>query len=91
MNFGTITRAQLEAKDPVLREYERLAARYDHRWSFYVEATIREMLRHLAPRPGDKVLDVGCGTGALLQALSPSFPGVVLAGVDLSSEMRGVA
>ena len=85
-----VTRSR-QAKDPVLREYDRLAARYDRRWSFYVDATIREMLRRLAPRPGDKVLDVGCGTGALLQALSLSFPGVVLAGVDLSSEMLGVA
>ncbi len=61
-------------EDPVIKEYSRLAARYDRRWSFYIEATIRETLRRLDIGSTDSVLDVGCGTGALLQVLSLSFP-----------------
>jgi ubiquinone/menaquinone biosynthesis C-methylase UbiE len=77
--------------DAVAREYARLAARYDHRWSFYVEATVAETLKRLEARPGDKVLDAGCGTGALLHALSSKQPKLELAGLDLSPEMLDVA
>jgi ubiquinone/menaquinone biosynthesis C-methylase UbiE len=68
-------------------EYARLARRYDSRWSSYVEATIRGTMAHLEPRPGERALDVGCGTGALLAALSLACPGVILAGIDPSREM----
>lgn len=81
--------------DPVLREYARLAARYDRRWTFYIEATLRETLTRLDAGPGDRILDVGCGTGALLHALSVSSspcsaPGR-LTGIDPSREMLEVA
>ncbi len=33
----------------VLKEYARLARRYDWRWSFYIEAGVKEMLRVLRP------------------------------------------
>ncbi|MFQ5776324.1 MAG: class I SAM-dependent methyltransferase [Kiloniellaceae bacterium] len=78
-------------EDPVRREYARLAGRYDFRWSSYVEATIGETLKRLDPRPRDKILDVGCGTGALLESLLRAFPEVALAGIDLSPEMLSVA
>ena len=76
---------------PLRREYSRLASRYDTRWKFYVEASIQETLRRLHVAPGDRVLDVGCGTGALLEALSLAAPRAKLAGVDLSEEMLEVA
>jgi ubiquinone/menaquinone biosynthesis C-methylase UbiE len=76
--------------DPVLREYARLAPEYDRRWSAYVGATIRETLRRLAARPGERVLDVGCGTGTLLQELA-AVPDVRLVGIDPSAEMLAIA
>ena len=42
-------------------------------------------------RPGHRVLDVGCGTGALLAALAARVPGVALAGADPSEGMLAVA
>ncbi|HSS77791.1 MAG TPA: methyltransferase domain-containing protein, partial [Thermoanaerobaculia bacterium] len=41
--------------------------------------------------PGDQLLDVGCGTGALLERLSRSHPAAHLYGVDPVSEMLAVA
>lgn len=78
------------------REYERLAARYDRRWAFYVGATVRETLRRMPGEPGPRLLDVGCGTGAFLHAVRAAHAEVRLAelrlaGVDLSPAMLAVA
>jgi len=78
-------------KHPVLEEYARLAPTYDTKWSFYVETTTRETLARLSLRSTDRLLDVGCGTGALLERLSRSHPAALLSGVDPVLEMLAVA
>lgn len=83
--------SQPEESDPVIAEYSRLAQEYDRKWAFYIEATTRETLRRLSIRPKDRVLDVGCGTGALLQQLRIAYPAAQLAGVDPVPEMLEVA
>lgn len=77
--------------DPLRREYARIASEYDSRWKFYVEASIRETLSRMEVGAGEQVLDVGCGTGALLEALSRDAPQAKLSGVDLSEEMLDMA
>lgn len=42
-----------------------------------------------APRPGARALDVGCGTGTLLEALSGS--GIEVVGADISAQMAAAA
>lgn len=41
--------------------------------------------------PSARVLDIGCGTGALLQALRRRYPQTELTGIDTSAEMLAVA
>ena len=78
-------------KEPVIREYAELAAEYDRRWAFYINATLRGTLKRLDIKPTDRLLDIGCGTGSLLQAISIKYPSVNLVGLDLCKEMLTVA
>lgn len=75
----------------LLKEYARLAAVYDDRWSSYVAATVARTIARLAPRGHERILDVGCGTGTLLGALAASSPDLGLSGIDPSPEMLAVA
>tara|TARA_R110001599_G_C12011643_1_gene638070 strand:+ start:121 stop:765 length:645 start_codon:yes stop_codon:yes gene_type:complete len=80
-----------EVQDPVVEEYSRNAKVYDTKWSFYVEATIRETMSRFSLRPTDRLLDVGCGTGALLHRLSATYPGAQLSGVEPVPKMLAIA
>lgn len=75
----------------LISEYSRTAETYEDRWFFYVTATTGETLKRLKVRPADRVLDVGCGTGALLRRLAASHPTGQLTGVDPVPGMLAVA
>jgi ubiquinone/menaquinone biosynthesis C-methylase UbiE len=81
----------LSGSNPVLKEYARLAPQYDQRWSFYVRETSRETIDRLCIRPMDSVLDIGCGTGALLYQLSNSYAQAGFEGIDPCPEMLAIA
>lgn len=76
------------AKEDVRNHFERIAGDYD-RWkgkSAYYYRLLAEICREHVPE-GASVLEIGCGTGTLLAALSPSR-GV---GVDVSPRMVAIA
>lgn len=74
------------------REYDALAARYDRRWARYTRESLELFRPLLAGREAGRVLDLGCGTGALLPLLGEWDAGVRrYTGVDLSPEMLRVA
>lgn len=79
------------ANDPVRSEYARLSPHYDHRWSFYVSYSVEETLRRVPIPPRSRILDIGCGTGALLHALRRRYPQAALTGIDVSAEMLALA
>jgi len=78
-------------QDAIAKEYSQLAQVYDTKWSFYVERTTRETMTRLDLRPTDQLLDVGCGTGALLHSLSATHSTAQLSGVDPVPEMLAIA
>lgn len=69
--------------------YDLWSRIYDDADSALVALDRRETLRRVAPRPGERILDAGCGTGAHLAALQRSEAWPV--GIDLSAGMLAVA
>lgn len=67
--------------------YAGQAPRYDERWADYLESTLRPTLDAMELPPAGRVVDVGCGTGLLLEMLLARHPGAHASGVDLSPEM----
>ena len=61
---------------------------YDRKHSF-VTRYGEGVLALLAPMPGERILDVGCGTGHLTQMISRS--GAIVTGIDSSVEMIATA
>ena len=79
-----------------IREFDRNARDYDHRSPFYYRMTrlcdnaVMERLSALQ-LAASRLLDVGCGTGALLEKLSSRFPCLALDGIDISPKMLDIA
>ena len=65
------------------------ATRY-HRLSDPQPAWGRKVLARLAPRSGERILDLGCGTGRLTTGMAAG-PGIVAIGFDRSKAMLAEA
>jgi len=53
---------------------------YDGRW----RSVAADLVKHYGIKPGDKILDVGCGKGFLLYEFTQEVPGVEVTGIDIS-------
>jgi ubiquinone/menaquinone biosynthesis C-methylase UbiE len=74
-----------------VERFDQRAAGYEHEWlqeRFHgpVRRATLEVAAALQPDPRS-VLDVGCGTAALLRLVPEVFPGARRAGIDPSAEM----
>lgn len=59
------------------RAYDRFMGRWSRKLAL-------EFIRFVNLRPGSRVLDVGCGTGATIEALTTLVPDVKITGIDPS-------
>jgi ubiquinone/menaquinone biosynthesis C-methylase UbiE len=73
--------------NPVLQEFDRIAAEYDRRWRPYIDATMKAVLEAVQFEGHETVLDVPCGTGELERRLLSEWPDLQITGADLSPGM----
>jgi ubiquinone/menaquinone biosynthesis C-methylase UbiE len=62
------------------RDYGYGGYKYDGRW----QPVARDLIQHFGLKPGDRVLDVGCGKGFLVKDLLNAMPGLEVFGIDVS-------
>ena len=83
-------------KSESIREFNRAADDYDQHSPFYYrmtrlcdDAVIKQISSFY--KPNALILDVGCGTGALLEKLRQNFSDAILHGIDISPKMVAIA
>ena len=73
--------------NPVSRKYDVVAKLYDWALIDYTYKTIAEALQLANLQGGEKILDIGCGTGPLEIKLCKLFPSVRIDACDISPGM----
>lgn len=73
---------------PALR-FHRLTPLFDPllRWTVREATFRRRLLQQAAPQPGQRVLDLGCGTGTLAILAASARPGPEVTGLDADPEI----
>jgi ubiquinone/menaquinone biosynthesis C-methylase UbiE len=70
------------------RYYRWISRFYGLHEGWFEKALRQKALRFLVPRPGETILEIGCGTGfALSEIMSQAGPSIHLHGLDISAEM----
>lgn len=81
----------ISEEEKLLKEYTALASTYDKRWSAYLDASLTMTMETVAKLPADRVLDVACGTGLLLERLAERSDQPELVGIDRVPAMLDTA
>jgi ubiquinone/menaquinone biosynthesis C-methylase UbiE len=80
--------SSIDQRDRVRALFDRVADVYDNVGVDYFQPIARGLVDELDPRPGERVVDVGCGRGAALVPLAQRVtPGGTVTGIDLSPGM----
>ena len=68
-------------------EYAELSETYQKRWKKYIKKSMNKTLEIAQDTKATNILDIGCGTGELLEKLTKTHPQAKLTGIDLSAAM----
>lgn len=71
--------------------YDPVAASFDYLSDRFATPVAAELVALAAPQDGQRLLDVGTGTGIVARAVGRHAPGAEVVGVDLSTQMLCIA
>ena len=71
----------------VSRKYDFLSRFYDFIWRHYTQKTISRAISLVRLKGNEKICDIGCGTGALEEALFILHPSLSMDACDISGRM----
>ncbi len=81
-----------DAKQKITALFQQVANRYDNPAMRYFPFCGDRMITHLRPRPGEKILDIATGTGAVaLPAAQAVAPHGRVQAIDLAENMLNIA
>lgn len=86
MSINSTAEATLTHEVMMDRNYRLQRHVYDASRKYYLLGR-DEMLDHLAPPPGGRVLEIGCGTARNLIGVARRYPAARLFGLDISEQM----
>ncbi|GIM94812.1 class I SAM-dependent methyltransferase [Paractinoplanes toevensis] len=73
---------------PIVRVFDQASETYDNVGVKFFRPIAAQLVRAVAPRPGERVLDAGCGAGAVLVPVAEAVgPGGQVIGIDLAPGM----
>ncbi len=79
------------------KKWEKLAPKYNTQWvqKYSLGPTRREVLKIVKPlldsNPNLKILDIGCGTGQIIQELNAQYANLNYLGIDAAQNMINIA
>lgn len=73
------------------RGYDAIAEAYERGDTAHTLLVARDLAAAVEPRAGERVLDVGAGTGVVPQAIGEREPGAFVVGADLAARMLEIA
>src|SRR3989344_5052962 len=78
-------------KEAVTKKYNLLATLYDYIWPRYIAETIAASMEPFRLSENRHVVDIGCGTGPLEQAILGASPTTHITALDISPKMLSLA
>lgn len=71
--------------------YSFLTRFYDGFSRLFFSGVFKKIAAFIAPKPGEKILDIGCGPGNLIVELKKLQPAAHLTGLDIDPEILAIA